>query len=413
VYSLNKNPSSGVAIDETSFRQLVKFFTLEKTMNRSLYPKQITWPKLPAALILLAALLTAGPALRAQQIKTEGDVTVVLNPKKAKPPKGALTKLALTEDYSVGDSLVEEEMIAEVTYIAVDDADNLYVLDYKSHNIKVFDPEGQYVRTIGKQGNGPGELNLPGGLLIMQDGTLLVEDIGNRRMAYFKPDGTFINSRSIADRTSLISLTLDRSGSYLGREMIIEESKLFWEVRKYDKDLKPLFTIDRIPFPNPLTDNINVFDQVFFFTFDKDGNILYGNPKDYAIKIYTPEGNLFKRIEKKYDPRRVTEEEKEEMLERIPTVGINIKDRLIFPKHYPAYEMFTFDEEGRLVVRTNNKGKNEDENIVDVFDPEGRLITSFPLKASPRIWKNGKLYSVEENEDGINIIKRYSYRWEK
>lgn len=351
--------------------------------------------------------------LRAQQIKTEGDVTVVVNPKEANPPKGTLTKLVLSEDYLIGDSLDEEEMIAEVSFIAVDDADNLFVLDYKSHNIKVFDSDGNYVRTIGKQGQGPGELNTPGGLQILPDGTLLVEDTLNRRLSYFKPDGTFIKNVSIADRTSLITLVVSESGSYLGRELIIEDNKLFWEVRKFDKDLKPQFTIDRIEFPNPVTDNINVFEQVFFFTFDRDGNILYGNPKEYTIKVFSPDGKLIRKIEKNYDPRKLTEEEKEEILERIPTVGINIKDRLIFPKNYPAYEMFTIDEEGRLIVRTNNRGKKKDENIVDVFDPEGRLITRFPMKASPRIWKNKKLYAIEENEDGINVIKRFSYHWEK
>ena len=382
-------------------------------MNRRSFAAKKNRPIILIGLALLTAFVFSGETLRAQQIKTEKDITVILNPKKAKPPKDVLTKLVLTEDYSLGDSLVEEEMIAEVTYIVVDDEENLYVLDYKSHNIKVFDSEGTYTRTIGKQGQGPGELNTPGGLQIMPDGTLLVEDTLNRRLAFYKLDGTFIKNKSIADRTSLITLVLDKSGSYLGRELIIEENKLFWEVRKFDKDLNHLFTIDRIPFPNPLTDNINVFDQIFYFIFDSRGNILYGNPKDYAIKIYNPEGKLVKRIEKKFTPREVTDEEKDEILERIPTVGINIKDRLIFPKNYPAYEMFTIDEEGRLIVRTFNKGKNEGENLVDVFDTEGRLITSFATKASPRVWKNGKLYSIEENEDGINIIKRYSYRWEK
>ena len=133
----------------------------------------------------------------------------------------------------------------------------------------------------------------------------------------------------------------------------------------------------------------------------------------YAIRMFDPEGKEIRRIEKKYTPREVTEDEKEEILERIPTVGINIKDRLIFPKHYPAFEMFTIDEEGRLIVRTYGRGKKDEEFISDVFDTEGKLITSFSSKASPRLWKNGKLYAIEENEDGINVIKRYTYRWEK
>jgi DNA-binding beta-propeller fold protein YncE len=382
-------------------------------MNQNFFPAKMKISAGFTVLVAAVALFTTGPALRAQQIKTEGDVTVILNPKKAKPPKDTPTNLILTENWLVGDSLVEEEMVAQAADLAVDDSDNLYVLDIKSHNIKVFDPDGKYVRTIGKQGQGPGELNTPTGLQILPDGTLLVNDSLNRRLAYFKPDGTFINNRSIADRTSLITLIADKKGSFLGRELIIEDNKLFWEVRKFDQDLKTLFTIERIPFPNPLTDKINVFEQLFFFLFDNKGNIIFSNPKDYAIRVYTTEGTLFKRIEKKYDPREVTDEEKEEILQRIPSTGIDIKERLVFPKNFPAYETFTIDEEGRLIVRTNNKGKNEEENMVDVFDPEGRLITSFSSKISPRIWKNGRLYSSEENEDGINIIKCYSYRWEK
>ena len=154
-------------------------------------------------------------------------------------------------------------------------------------------------------------------------------------------------------------------------------------------------------------------DMLSIYQFDGSGNIYYGRNIDYEIKVYTSDGTHVKSIQKEYDPQKVTEEDIEEILNRIPDVGpINVKELFNFPEKFPPYQYFTLDEEGRVFVRTWNKGKNYGEFITDVFDSEGRYITRFPSKMDIRAWKKGKAYSYEENEEGFKVIRAYNVLWE-
>ena len=352
--------------------------------------------------------------MMAQKVKTVDGVEVVENPEKPKAAKGIPTKLILEEDFKIGDSEAEEEMIAQVTFFVVDENETIYALDMKSNNIKVFDSNGTFVRTISKQGQGPGEINFPSGLLITSENELLVEDAGNRRLAYFTLEGEFLRNVSVADKTSLTNLMTDSNGNYLGRQFVIEEGNMFFEIRKFDKDLNSQFTIEKIPFNlrDPLKDKLKIFDFVQIYYFDPEGQIYYGNPREYEIQILSPEGKLKKKITKKYKSEKITEEDKEEILDRIPDTGFGIRERIEFPKEFPAYEAFTMDEEGRLIVRSYNKADVEDLVYLDVFDTEGKYIARFPSKVNPRLWKSGKMYAIEETDEGFQVIKRYTYSWQ-
>jgi len=352
--------------------------------------------------------------MMAQKIKTIEGVEVVENPERPKAPKGIPTQLILEEDFKIGDSEVEEEMIAQVTFFVVDENESIYALDWKSNNIKMFDKNGKFVRTIAKQGQGPGEINFPSGLLITPDNELLVEDAGNRRLAYFTLEGEFLRNVSVADKTSLTNLVMDNEGNYLGRQFIVEEGKMSFEIRKFDKDLNSLFTIEKIPFTmrDPLKDKFNVFDFVQIYLFDPKDRIYYGNPKKYEIQIFNPEGILKKKITKKFKPEKITEEDIEKILDRIPDTGFGVRERMEFPKEFPAYEAYTMDEGGRLIVRTYEKAKEEDTVYLDIFDAEGKYIARFPTKVNPRLWKNGKMYAIEETDEGFIVIKRYSVSWQ-
>ncbi|MFQ6108177.1 MAG: 6-bladed beta-propeller [Candidatus Aminicenantales bacterium] len=345
------------------------------------------------------------------RIKTENGVKVVYNPKLPSAPDDALTKIVFTKDFTVGEN--GEEMFSELTAFAVDDEGSIYTLDRKDSRIRVFDRNGKFVRRFGKKGQGPGELNQPVGLQITPEKELLVEDALNRRFVFFSLDGEFLRSQSVADKLSLVNVVMDSKRNLVGRELVPSEKKLTWHVKKYDRELKPLFTIETVEFQNPMEGKINPFLYLFFYDLDSKDSILYGNPKDYVIKVFSPEGKLIKKIVKEYDPIKITEKDKEEILERIPDVGFGIKERMEFPDHFPAYQYFSLDEHDRIFVRTFKKGKQEEEYIFDVFDEEGRFIAQFVHKAQPRVWKNGKMYAVEESEEGYQVLTRYSFRWEK
>jgi len=82
-----------------------------------------------------------------------------------------------------------------------------------------------------------------------------------------------------------------------------------------------------------------------------------------------------------------------------------------FPKMFPPFQYFTLDEKGRIFVRTWEKGQEEDEFVHDIFDAEGRFVAQFTSKINVVIWKNGNAYASDENEEGFNVIKKYSVRW--
>jgi len=68
---------------------------------------------------------------------------------------------------------------------------NLLVLDRHAAEIRVFDADGGFLRTVGGPGKGPGEFSgsLTVAALPTPDGGILVPDIGNQSLAWFGPEG--------------------------------------------------------------------------------------------------------------------------------------------------------------------------------------------------------------------------------
>jgi hypothetical protein len=367
-----------------------------------------------AWLIGLSILLIFGLA-EGQKTKTVDGVTVVSNAKKPNPVKGQPSKLVLTGELTVGGGSNPDEAFSQVTAFVVDDEGTIFALDFKDQKIKAFDRTGKYLRSIGKPGQGPGELGMASGIQLAGDNTLVVEDAANRRLALFKPTGEFIKNVSTSGMLGLVGILVDGKGNVLGREMGLAEgnAKMFFEIKKFDPDLKPLFTLDKIEFPIPVPgsgNKMNILDLISVYQFDPAGNIYYGRNANYEIKIYSPEGKHVRTIQKEFDPVKVTQKDIDEMLARVPNVagGANIKDMFAFPNEFPPYQYFLLDEEERMYVRTYTKGKAKGEYVIDVFDPEGRFISQFVTKSDLRLIKAGKAYGIEETDEGYQTIKRYA-----
>jgi hypothetical protein len=54
-----------------------------------------------------------------------------------------------------------EGVFVQVSDVASDEQGNVYVLDQRADEVRVFSPSGEYVRTIGRTGRGPGEFSRP------------------------------------------------------------------------------------------------------------------------------------------------------------------------------------------------------------------------------------------------------------
>jgi DNA-binding beta-propeller fold protein YncE len=78
--------------------------------------------------------------------------------------------------------------------IAVGSDGLIYVTDAGGYCVKVFDENGNLVRTIGSAGSDGARFNYPQGIDVDEDGNIYVVDSNNGRVAIFSPDGNLKES---------------------------------------------------------------------------------------------------------------------------------------------------------------------------------------------------------------------------
>ena len=85
----------------------------------------------------------------------------------------------------------EEYMFGGIRSLAVSPVDGtVYVFDSQVPALRVYDADGTYRTTFGRDGGGPGEYAQPdGGLTILSDGRVLLRDPGNGRIMVYSPEG--------------------------------------------------------------------------------------------------------------------------------------------------------------------------------------------------------------------------------
>jgi len=136
------------------------------------------------AILVLAALPFAG-----QKVETVDGVRVVHN--SGPGAWGKTAKVAIEPVRTLGDVDTADENLAFFmpSAIAVDAAGNLFVLDTGNHRIQKFGPDGKYLATYGRRGQGPGEFQYPAWLAIDAKGFIYVTDPNNQRIQVLTPDG--------------------------------------------------------------------------------------------------------------------------------------------------------------------------------------------------------------------------------
>ena len=76
---------------------------------------------------------------------------------------------------------------------------NVLVLDGQAHQILEFDQSGALVRTISRDGQGPGEIRGAIELEVTKTGEIWVVDFGNSRIARWDPNGNHLGSRLLGE----------------------------------------------------------------------------------------------------------------------------------------------------------------------------------------------------------------------
>jgi hypothetical protein len=163
-----------------------------------------------AALILLAACGERGPKLATVAIeKLPSGVEKVTSPG---PTAWSDTSgWKLVEVYRIGGA--ESEAGAELIEpqdLTLDPSGGVYISDQKPAVIKQFDATGRFVRTIGRDGSGPGEFRVA--FLAAAPGHLVVHDPRSSRTSVFDSAGIFLRSWN-SSCCFWSSIMVDRDGT--------------------------------------------------------------------------------------------------------------------------------------------------------------------------------------------------------
>jgi hypothetical protein len=360
---------------------------------------------LPLALIVCFMVGCQGKAEWGGTFEEEDGVMVVKNPQE---PLYGPEVFNLEEDLIITNEAGEEEyMFQDAQNLTVDDDENIYVNDMKAAHIRVFDKNGEYVRTIGSRGQGPGEIMYPIDLKALSRDVLIVNDAAQSRLSYFSLDGKHLRNLPTHKYAALRRPVIDSQGNIIAGFVVPEGEELKYELTKFDSDLNPVFTVTTYPLLSRLNSNaIQYFEQTrttnLVWNVNEQDQIIWGHMGKYELFVHDPDGKLIKKIVRDYDGIEITNREKEKLLKDwLGDTPIPSNVNFEFPDVYPPFIRFSCDDEGRIYVQTYDKTEDGEADYYDVFDPEGKYIARFSLKYWAIVWK----------KDGFQVVKRYHVSW--
>jgi streptogramin lyase len=89
-------------------------------------------------------------------------------------------------------------LFRQPTDVAFDSDGNIYISDgYINARVAKYDKNGDWVKSWGAHGTGPGEFNTPHAIVVDRNNQIYVGDRGNRRIQVFDTDGKFLRQFTI------------------------------------------------------------------------------------------------------------------------------------------------------------------------------------------------------------------------
>ncbi|HUG40296.1 MAG TPA: 6-bladed beta-propeller [Longimicrobiales bacterium] len=378
-------------------------------------------------LLFLAPLVACGgygaPARWAGRIDTlPSGVVVVRNPAQGLWDEDA--GWSVREELRIGSALSEgPDLFGSVAGIAVDGRGRIHVLDRQAKELRTFAPDGRHVRTVGREGGGPGEFRDPIGLAAGPDGeTLYVVDPRNARYAVFSMDA---EPRTQFQRAvGGYSLPWDGGFDAAGRFHENVFAAGGHAVLVMDSGFQPA---DTARFPGfeaeefvLTTESGRISTTVPFAPdqverWDPRGYLWTARTGEYTLTRMDMEGDTVRVIHgPPVPPIPVTEADRDEALEGLEWFrrqGGRVDPGRI-PSAKPPVSTFHVAADGHIWVRLTGPA-DEVGARYHVFDPEGRFLgtvtTAEGLGSAP-VFTDGAVYGVVRDSLGVQYIVRNALR---
>jgi len=336
------------------------------------------------------------------KIETENGVRVIQNPEE--PLYGEI-KFELEEDLSIGRDDDKNYLFYMVRGIALDSQQNIYVTDWGHFRIQKFDKNGNYLQTIGRHGQEPGEFQGTMQLRINDlTGNIYIRD-GLREIEKFDKNGNYIEKIKLAK--DIDDFDFDGRGNFFAIQLTISDDELSKTLCKINLKGEIIKNYLRLPWPIHYWREGEVRGAgyepeaycLFMSKLDNEA-FVYGYSKDYEYNIIDMDGRVLYRIKKEESPKKFSAREK----------MIYKRQHSDLPEHKPFFYSIITDSKGRIYVQKNRtKGKEFRVNReVDVFSKDGYYLYKSTIPRGTYIIKDEYLYAYVMNEgSGEELVKRF------
>ena len=349
------------------------------------------------------------------KIKLEDGVTVVYNPQ---DPIYRSNIFYIEKELSIErkSTKPKEEMFQNIVSLVIDEAGNFYILDKKASNIKLFNKDGKFLKIIGRKGEGPGEFIAPEKGSLRSNNELYIYDSRRYIVQVIDTEGKFI--KQIPVQTPWFDGPKFLSDGELIASFGEVGTNIKFNLNKFNTNMEPILTYASIPVLKP--PKVNIF--VYIFNADlkwdvgPESEIIWGaiTTPEYELFVHDKDGNYIKKITKEYSPVKLTNEEYKKLMKKwFGKVPSGKQFDFVIPKNYPPFQGFIVDGKGQIFVHRFVEVDKSNNHYFDVFDAEGKFIAIITLneKTVFGTFKNNKLYTIEEEKDGFQIVKRYKVTW--
>lgn len=296
------------------------------------------------------------------------------------------------------------------------------VADDGDDEIRVFSPEGDHLRTLGRPGDGPGEFRRLRQVMALPGDSILAYDYWQSRATLFAPDGSVARVVTMEEAYRPRPLYPVASGGYVG------ESSDF---TGFGDELG----LHRMPSPvvrfaddGAVVDTLSTlagYESVVFSRGDavalwgKEGHlhvrgdtVYLGTADSLAYEVRSEDGRLLRRVRVPgYDLTLSAEEIEAERQTLVPddpsqldAIGREILDRQPVRTHRPGYQRMVVDALGYVWLGAY-QGRHERDEPRDwrVFAPDGEWLGVVTLPPRFRVFRIGPEWILGRRADELDI----------
>ena len=344
-------------------------------------------------LAALPGLVPEAPAGDWKGVESKEDgILLVQNP--AEPMNGTL-KVDLSELWKIGGySDDPDEFFGVISRIITDEEGNVYLLDSQLSEIKIFSPDGEFLNTIGREGEGPGEFRRPSDAFFVPDGNIGVLQPFPSKIVLLTRDGEPAGEYPLGATEGFRILQRAMPGKdrlYLHDFVqVLAENRADLNFRLTAVDGKGEVIQEYLKETRVFEMANPVIDETKYDTFDRrwlagpEGRLFAGTTHaEYRIQVWNPDGTVDRIITREFTPRERSAKEKEVVhgvyeafTRQAPGAQLKIND------HDPNLMNLYVRDDGSLWVMTSRGLYDNPEGsigVFDVFDRRGRYVSEVTL----------------------------------